>query len=113
VKFLATFAQKPMYVFGFVGLLSLMVSGISGVWALYLKFGHQISFVQTPLPLLFVLTAITGIMCILMGLLAELLKRTYHESQHKAIYSVGVTRNIDEAPVVVALPATARRPKPR
>jgi glycosyltransferase involved in cell wall biosynthesis len=100
VKFLATFAQKPMYVFGCVGLLSLTVSVVSGVWALYLKFGHQTSFVQTPLPLLFVLTAITGIMCILMGLLAELLTRTYHESQHKAIYSVGVTRNIDAAGVV-------------
>ena len=93
VKFLAQFAQKPMYVFGTVGLLSLLVSVISGVWALFLKFGEQVSFVQTPLPLLFVLTAITGVMCILMGLLAELLTRTYHESQDKAVYSVGATRN--------------------
>jgi glycosyltransferase involved in cell wall biosynthesis len=100
VKFLATFAQKPMYIFGGVGLASLLVSLVSGVWALYLKFGHEISFVQTPLPLLFVLTAITGIMCILMGLLAELLTRTYHESQDKAIYSVGSTRNVDAAGVV-------------
>jgi len=100
VKFLATFAQKPMYIFGGVGLASLLVSLVSGVWALYLKFGLEISFVQTPLPLLFVLTAITGMMCILMGLLAELLTRTYHESQDKAIYSVGGTRNIDAAGVV-------------
>jgi glycosyltransferase involved in cell wall biosynthesis len=100
VKFLATFAQKPMYVFGSVGLLSLAVSLVSGVWALYLKFVHQISFILTPLPLLFVLTAITGVMCILMGLLAELLIRTYHESQHKAIYSVGGTRNIEAASAV-------------
>ena len=100
VKFLATFAQKPMYVFGTVGILSLLVSLISGIWALYLKFGHQISFILTPLPLLFVLTAITGIMCILMGLMAELLTRTYHESQSKATYSVAITRNIDAADVV-------------
>jgi glycosyltransferase involved in cell wall biosynthesis len=100
VKFLATFAQKPMYIFGGVGLASLLLSVVSGVWALYLKFGYEISFVQTPLPLLFVLTAITGVMCILMGLLAELLTRTYHESQHKAIYSVGATRNVDAAGVV-------------
>jgi glycosyltransferase involved in cell wall biosynthesis len=100
VKFLATFAQKPMYIFGGVGLLSLLVSAVSGAWALALKFGYEISFVQTPLPLLFVLTAITGVMCILMGLLAELLIRTYHESQDKAIYSVGATRNVDVAGVV-------------
>ena len=112
IKFLATFAQKPMYIFGSVGLLSLAVSVISGVFALYLKFGHQISFIQTPLPLLFVLTAITGIMCILMGLLAELLTRTYHESQDKAIYAVGAVRNIEQSPVV-ALSASARRTQPQ
>jgi glycosyltransferase involved in cell wall biosynthesis len=111
VKFLAKFAQKPMYIFGGVGLMSLLVSLASGIWALYLKFGHQVSFVQTPLPLLFVLTAITGVMCILMGLLAELLTRTYHESQDKPIYVVGGVRNLDEAPVV-ALPVSARRTQP-
>ncbi len=111
VKFLATFAEKPMYIFGGVGLMSLLVSLASGIWALYLKFGHQVSFVQTPLPLLFVLTAITGVMCILMGLLAELLTRTYHESQDKPIYVVGGVRNLDEAPVV-ALPVSARRTQP-
>jgi glycosyltransferase involved in cell wall biosynthesis len=100
VKFLSTYAQKPMYVFGSIGLMSLAVSLCAGIWALYLKFFSDISFVQTPLPLLFVMAAITGAMCILMGLLAELLTRTYHESQGKAIYSVGVTRNIDAASVV-------------
>jgi hypothetical protein len=85
---------------------------ISGVWALYLKFGQQISFVQTPLPLLFVLAAITGVMCILMGLLAELLTRTYHESQHKAIYAVGATRNVDAAGVVpISTPPRLAQPQ--
>lgn len=93
VSFLAHYAQKPMYVFGSVGLASLAVSAITGVWALYLKFVENISFIQTPLPLLFVLTAMTGMMCILMGLLAELLTRTYHESQDKSVYSVAAVRN--------------------
>ena len=107
VKFLATFAQKPMYVFGGIGLMSFAVSGISGIWALYLKFVSDVSFVQTPLPLLFVMTAITGAMCILMGLLAELMTRTYHESQDKAIYAVGITRNIETGTVVpISSPAT-------
>lgn len=104
VTFLAHYAQKPMYVFGSAGLISLAISLIAGVWALILKFNDNVSFVQTPLPLLFVLTAITGMMCILMGLLAELLTRTYHESQDKAIYSVAAVRNTS---------ATAGAPKAR
>ena len=95
VKFLASFAQKPMYIFGGFGLVSLLISALSGVAALYLKVHGDVSFVQTPLPLLFVMAAITGVMCILMGLLAELLTRTYHESQDKPIYMVRLTRNVD------------------
>jgi glycosyltransferase involved in cell wall biosynthesis len=94
VKFLANYAQKPMYVFGAFGLISLLISLFSGVWAVYLKFHDGISFVLTPLPLIFVMAAITGAMCILMGLLAELLTRTYHESQDKPVYLVGSTRNV-------------------
>jgi len=111
VKFLATFAQKPMYIFGGIGLGSLAVSAASGAWALYLKFFLDVSFILTPLPLLFVMTAITGAMCILMGLLAELMTRTYHESQDKPIYAVGQTRNVEAASVVAiaAAPRAVRR----
>lgn len=85
-----------MYVFGMVGLVSLSFSLLSGLWALYLKFFEHTSFISTPLPLLVVMTGITGFMCILMGLLAELVIRTYYESQHKAVYLVGQTRNITQ-----------------
>jgi len=95
VKFLSKYAQKPMYVFGTVGLASLAISLLSVVWAGYLKVVHDVSLIQTPLPLLFVFTGITGVMCILMGLLAELLARTYHESQSKPVYLIGATRNVD------------------
>jgi glycosyltransferase involved in cell wall biosynthesis len=97
VKFLATYAQKPMYVFGTFGVASLTLSVLSGLWALYLKLFEHTTFVQTPLPLVLVMTAIMGFMCILMGLLAELLTRTYHESQDKAVYLVGETRNVEPA----------------
>jgi glycosyltransferase involved in cell wall biosynthesis len=112
VKFLATFAQKPMYIFGGIGLGSLAISAVSGVWALYLKLFENLSFVQTPLPLLFVMTAITGAMCILMGLLAELLTRTYHESQDKPIYVVGSTQNIDGASIV-QFATSGKLPRPK
>ncbi len=96
VKFLSKYSQKPMYVFGMVGLASLLCSFLSGLWALYLKFVEHVSFISTPLPLLVVMTGITGFMCILMGLLAELITRTYYESQHKTVYLVGQTRNITQ-----------------
>lgn len=95
VKFLARYAQKPMYVFGSFGFLSLLLSLGSAAWAVYLKLVQDISFILTPLPLITVMTAITGIMCILMGLLAELMTRTYHESQQKPVYLVGTTRNLE------------------
>jgi hypothetical protein len=88
VVFLHRFGQRPMYVFGSVGLLSMAVGGIAGAAAIYYKFFGNKSFIETPLPLMFVMAMITGAMCILMGLLAELLIRTYHESQKKPTYVI-------------------------
>lgn len=98
VKFLSKYSQKPMYIFGLVGLVSLFISLLSGVWALYLKLAEQVSFISTPLPMLVVMTGITGFMCILMGLLAELIIRTYYESQGKPVYLVSETRNLTRKP---------------
>lgn len=88
VLFLHRFGQRPMYVFGGVGMLSIGVGFVAGAAALYYKFFGGKSFIETPLPLLFVMAVITGAMCLLMGLLAELLVRTYYESQDKATYSI-------------------------
>jgi glycosyltransferase involved in cell wall biosynthesis len=94
VKFLFRYAQKPIYVFGGVGLASLVLSGLLAVYAIYLKLFEGQSFIRTPIPLLVVFTAMTGIVCILMGLLAEILMRTWHESQNKTVYEVRGTKNI-------------------
>jgi glycosyltransferase involved in cell wall biosynthesis len=97
VKFLDSYAEKPMYVFGGVGVLSFLVSFLAGVSALYLKFfaTPAKTFIETPLPLLFVMSAITGVMCLLMGLLAEMIMRTFYESQGKNVYAVRETRNLE------------------
>ncbi len=88
VKFLFRYASKPIYVFGGFGFFSLAGSGAAGIWALWLKFFDNTSLIQTPLPLLSVFLAVTGILSILMGLLAEMLNRTYHESQSKPVYRI-------------------------
>jgi glycosyltransferase involved in cell wall biosynthesis len=88
VIFLHRFGQRPMYVFGTVGLLSIAVGALAGAAAIYYKYFGGKSFIETPLPLLFIMSVITGMMCLLMGLLAELLVRTYYESQNKRTYVV-------------------------
>lgn len=95
VKFLDRYAQKPIYVFGGFGLLNFAVSLVAGLWAVYLKFWTGVSFIQTPLPLLVVMSAITGVMCVLLGLVAEMVTRNWHESRDKQTYIVGATRNLE------------------
>ncbi len=59
-----------------------------GLYSLWLKFFEDTSFIQTPLPLLVSLCVMVSIMCLLMGLLAELMVRIYFESQSKRVYDV-------------------------
>ena len=90
VKFLGSFSTKPIYIFGGMGLVSAIGSVISGADVLYQKFLSSSHFAMNRNPLL-VLTALmigATIQFILMGLLAELLVRTYHESQNRATYTI-------------------------
>ena len=96
VQFLAHYATRPIYVFGGFGILSLVISFVCGLWALYLKFWGGKDFVETPVPLLVVMAFITGFICILMGLMAEINMRVYYEAQGKASYLVKRTMNLDE-----------------
>ena len=89
VKFLFKYASKPMYVFGGFGFLCLLGCALVFVWSVWLKLFDDVSFVQTPLPVLSVILFAIGVMSLLMGLLAEMLNRTYHESQSKPVYRVG------------------------
>ncbi len=98
VKFLTQYEAKPIYIFGTVGFSFFGISFVAGLWALYLKWFENTSFVETPLPLLFTLGFITGVMCILMGLLAEVMVRVYFESQGKRQYTVRHSINMDDNP---------------
>jgi len=88
VKFLFRYSGKPIYVFGGFGLLSILLGFLAGVWAIVLKLFWGTSFIHTPLPLLCVFLGAVGVLSILMGLLAEMLNRTYHESQAKPVYKI-------------------------
>jgi glycosyltransferase involved in cell wall biosynthesis len=88
VKFLASYATKPIHVFGGFGILSVLCAGLAAAWAVYFKLTGQKDFVETPLPLLAVMFTLVGFLSVLMGLLAELMVRTYYESQNKRPYLV-------------------------
>ncbi len=101
LKFLDRYGQRPMHLFGGFGLFSVLAGIGCAVWAVYYKLAKLgwlrwlgvspqsgKDFVETPLPLLVVLFVLTGILSILMGLLAEMVMRTYYESQGKPAYQV-------------------------
>ncbi len=88
VKFLTNYLTKPMHFFGWVGFWALLFGFAAGISALYLRFFKGISFILTPLPLLTTLFALLGIQFILMGLLAEILIRIYHESLNRPPYLI-------------------------
>jgi glycosyltransferase involved in cell wall biosynthesis len=88
VKFLFRYSQKPIYLFGGFGLLSIVCAALAGLWAVGLKLFFHTSLIQTPLPLFAVFLSAIGVLSMLMGLLAEMLNRTYHESQGKSVYRI-------------------------
>jgi glycosyltransferase involved in cell wall biosynthesis len=95
VQFLGRYETKPIYVFGGFGLLTWLVAAAAAVYAVFLKYWGDTTFIQTPLPLIAVISFNTGVMSVLMGFLAELLMRTYFESQHKVPYAVKGAINVE------------------
>ena len=90
IKFLMSFSTKPIYIFGGLGVLSILGAGLSGAAVLYQKFisASHLSMNKNPLLVLTAIFINASIQFILMGLLAELLVRTYHESQDRPIYTI-------------------------
>jgi dolichol-phosphate mannosyltransferase len=98
VKFLEDYNTKPIYVFGMAGILLLVLSFLTFFLSVFLRFYAHISLISTPLLLLTAISFITGMLFILLGLLAELLIRVYFEAQQKSIYTVRSTINLEDLP---------------
>jgi len=94
VKFMDKYMLKPMYLFGFWGMLFFAAAVGFSIWAFYMRYVENYFYTQTPLPMMAVFSFMTGVICVLMGLLAEMITRTFHESQNKSIYLVKETRNL-------------------
>lgn len=88
VKFLISYANKPIYLFGGVGSLLMLFSLIQLIYLLARRAVIGTSVTRSPFFSLSAMFLIMGFQSILMGLIAELLVRTYHEAQNKPTYNV-------------------------
>ncbi len=88
VKFLLSYANKPIYLFGGTGVSLMILSSIALLYLAIRRLGFGIPVLTSPLFQMSTMFFILGFQSILMGLIAELLVRTYHESQSKPTYSI-------------------------
>lgn len=103
VKFLGGFSTKPIYVFGSVGIISMLIGIACGLAVIYQKVFDDVYAHRNPVLLLGVFLFVIGTQFVGMGLLAELIIRTYHESQDKPTYVIRRT-----VKAISCLPAVVR-----
>jgi glycosyltransferase involved in cell wall biosynthesis len=98
VKFLVAYSSKPIYLFGGTGGLLMIISAITMIYLFVRRLFFLVSVTGSPLLQVSVMLFILGFQSILMGLIAELLVRTYHESQRKPTYTVRTMINLKQGP---------------
>jgi glycosyltransferase involved in cell wall biosynthesis len=94
VKFLISYSTRPLQIFGLFGLVLSFLGLLTCGWLAYVKYFQHQGIADRPLLLLGILLVSTGVQLLTLGLLAEMLARTYHESQDKPTY---VIREIRES----------------
>lgn len=90
IKFLASFSTKPIHIFGGLGFLCFIGSFLAGLIVLYMKYVAEpaLSMNRNPLLIISMMLMTASIQFIMMGLLAEIMVRTYHESQDRPVYVI-------------------------
>jgi len=96
VKFLSVWSTKPSYIFGGSGFVLCGLGSLFILWTAYQRIFNGVYVYRQPSLLVGVFLFTIGFMVFLMGLLAELIIRTYHESQSKPVYLVQELRNFEE-----------------
>lgn len=99
VWFMRSFQTKPIYVFGGGGLVLGTIGLLTAGFVLWQKLAEGIWVHRNPLFLIAIMFGMTGVQFLGFGLIAEIMVRTYFESQHKPAYFVAETINFDESPV--------------
>jgi len=94
VKFLADFSTKPLYMFGGIGIGLFMLAMFAGAETIWERIAKGTFVHNNPVILIAVFLGTLGVNFIVMGLLAELIVRTYHESQGKPIFLIRDSKNL-------------------
>jgi len=115
VKFLLSYANKPIYLFGGTGMLLILGSAALLFYLFVRRVLASVAVLGSPFFQLAIMFSIMGFQSILMGLIAELLVRTYHESQAKPTYTLRETINLSSnvPPVGPARAEHTRKSTPR
>jgi glycosyltransferase involved in cell wall biosynthesis len=88
VRFLLSYSTRPIQIFGLIGLLTFALGVLVGIYLTIMKLVYGIALAERPMLLLAILLVMIGVQLVTMGLLGEMVVRTYHESQNKPIYTV-------------------------
>jgi hypothetical protein len=96
VKFLHTYLTRPMHVMGLAGLVAMALGFLSLGVPIWNKVFYNISIIRSPMLHLSMMLEMIGVQLISLGLLGEVLSRTYFESQGKRVYMVRNTLNLEQ-----------------
>ena len=88
IRFFDKSLDRPIHLFGQFGLLMFFIAFLLAILAVVLKIFMNVSFILTPLPLLVVFFAMSGLLCIFIGLVAEIQSRVYFEAIDRPAYLV-------------------------
>ena len=99
VIFLLSYFNRPLYVFGAAGILVGAAGSLLGLYLTVFKLLTENKIGDRPLLQLSVLLVVLGVQFVSTGIVADMIMRTYHESQHKAIYFIRERRQATAAPV--------------
>jgi glycosyltransferase involved in cell wall biosynthesis len=94
IKFLSSYLTRPMHVMGLAGLVAMSLGGLALLAVVWMKARSGIFMTGNPLLHFGIMLEMVGVQFISMGLLGEVLTRTYFESQGKSAYAVRQTRNL-------------------
>jgi hypothetical protein len=85
---LLSYSTRPIHIFGLLGVLSALLGIAIGFYLTVIKFLYGAALAERPLLLLSMLLVMVGVQLVTMGLLGEMVVRTYYESQDKPTYAV-------------------------
>jgi hypothetical protein len=108
VKFLISYSTRPLQIFGLIGIVMGTIGTAALAWLAYVKYFQHEGIADRPLLQIAIMLVFLGVQLLTMGLLAEMLARTYHESQDKPIY---IIKEIRESAPERAVTSERREPK--